>query len=121
MYRVLKKENKDGSFVAFFNPQFPSSDTNTKKFITRSFLEITSRNRVNYIVEDIKSDYSNISVGRRVLVEERANIAVIGIVISNRSESQNKLTVRIDSNSSDIVVESQNIYQLPYQVDKHGE
>ena len=121
MYRVFKKENKDGSFVAFFNPQFPPSYTNTRKFITRSFLEIVYRNRVNYVVEDIKSNYSNIAVGRRVLVEERTNIAVIGIVISNRSEPQNKFTVRIDSNSSDIVVENQNIYQLPYQVDKHGE
>ena len=122
MYRVLKKENKDGSFIAFFNSQFPTLNyTDAKKSMTPSFIEIVSRNHVNYVVEDIKLDYSDIALGRRVLVEEHANIAVIGIVILNRSESQSKLTVRLDSNSSDIVVQNQNIYQLPYQINRHGE
>ena len=108
--------------MAFFNSQFPTiSYPDAKKSMTPSFIEIVSRNHVNYVVEDIKLDYSNIALGRRVLVEEQANIAVIGIVILNRSESQSKLIVRLDSNSSDIVVQNQNIYQLPYQINRHGE
>lgn len=108
--------------MAFFNSQFPAlSYTDANKFMTPSFIEIVTRNHVNYVVEDIKLDYSDIALGRRVLVEEHANIAVIGIVILNRSESQSKLTVRLDSNSSDIVVQNQSIYQLPYQIDRHGE
>jgi hypothetical protein len=92
-----------------------------------SFIEtiINPRGRVNYIVEDISSsEYSNISVGNRVFVEESVNTAALGIVIAKDTVStysyNETLSIRLDSNSSDIVVENQNVWLLPYQLDQHG-
>ncbi len=123
MYKALRKRNRDGTITALYNSRFPSSDTDTSgKFDVPKFVEIVSPSRVNYVVEDINPvDYSEIDVGNRIFVEESANTAVLGIVISNGNKSRNKLTVRLDSNSSDIVVENQKIYLLPYQLDRHGE
>ena len=81
---------------------------------------------MNDIVEDISSsEYSNISVGNRVFVEESVNTAALGVVIakdtvSTKNELHFRLSVRLDSNSSDIVVENQNVWLLPYQLDQHG-
>jgi hypothetical protein len=75
---------------------------------------------LNYIVEAVKSlKYSKISVGKRVFVEENLNTAVLGTVILR---SADKLTVRLDSNGSDIIIPgNKNVYPLPFQLDSHGE
>ena len=119
MYKVLKKENGDGTITVFYNPQFLN---NPGKFqLPLSFIEIFSKDRVNYVVEDINSsNYSDIDIGNRVFVEETENAAVLGTVISNGSKSQHKLIVRLDYNSLDIVVEDKKVYLLPYQLNKHG-
>jgi hypothetical protein len=78
---------------------------------------------VNYIAEDVKSlEYSKIHVGKRVFVEESVNTAVLGTVILRTVDKfQHKLTVRLDSDGSDIVPEYENVHVLPYQLDRHGE
>jgi hypothetical protein len=64
------------------------------------------------------SEYSRTSVGSRVFVEESENTAVMGTVILKTTE---KLTVRLDSNGSDIIPVHKKIYLLPFQLDIHGE
>ena len=89
-----------------------------------SFIKTIKPGRVNYIVEDSSSsEYSNISVGNRVFVQEGVNIAALGIVIAKEIAKDNydyKLTVRLDSNNSEILLENQNVWLLPYQLDQHG-
>ena len=90
-----------------------------------SFIETINPDRVNYIVEDSSSsEYANISVGNRVFVLEGVtDIAALGIVIAKEIAKDNydyKLTVRLESNNSEIFLENQNVWLLPYQLDQHG-
>jgi hypothetical protein len=58
-----------------------------------------------------------------VFVQEGVNIAALGIVIAKEIAKDNydyKLTVRLDSNNSEILLENQNVWLLPYQLDQHG-
>ena len=128
-YKVLKKQNRDGTITAFYNSRFPSSDSDALQHFDssrsrrQSFIDKISPNRVNYIAEDVKSlEYSKIHVGKRVFVEESVNTAVLGTVILRTVDKfQHKLTVRLDSDGSDIVPENENVHVLPYQLDRHGE
>jgi hypothetical protein len=132
-YKSLTKRNRDGSITAFYTPHFSSNDRKITNYLdlpqySPSFIEtiINPDGRVNYIVEDISlSEYSNISVGNRVFVEESVNTAALGVVIakdtvSTKNELHFRLSVRLDSNSSDIVVENQNVWLLPYQLEQRG-
>ena len=122
-FRSLIKRNSNGGTTAFYSPAFPSSDLTPQP---PSFIETINHESVNYIVEDIPSlKYSNVSLGSRVLVEESEDTAVEGIVIAKESvhihgELQYKLTVRLVSDGSDIVIEDTKVWLLPYQLDKHG-
>lgn len=91
------------------------------------FLETIPPDHVNYVVEDIRLlDYTNISLGTRVLINEHVGFtAVPGIVIAKKTAFDASwprflLTVRFDINSSDIEVEEQDALLLPYQLDRHG-
>ena len=128
-YKSLTKRNRDGSITAFYTPQFSSNDRKITNDLdlpqySPSFIKTIKPGRVNYIVEESSSsEYSNISVGNRVFVQEGVNIAALGIVIAKEIAKDNydyKLTVRLDSNNSEIVLENQNVWLLPYQLDQHG-
>ena len=124
----MTKRNSDGSITAFYTPPFLSSDREIldSPQQTRSFIENINPDNVSYIVEDISStEYSNISVGSRVFVEESRNIAVLGIIIAKETfrtehELQYKLTVRLDFNGSDVVLDNTNVWLLPNQLEQHG-
>ncbi len=127
-YKSLIKRNCDGSITAFYTPPFSTSDGEILDLPQQapSFIESLNPDNVNYIVEDMSStEYSNISVGSRVFVEENVNIAVLGIVIAKETfrtehELQYKLTVRLDFNGSDVVLDNTNVWLLPYQLEQHG-
>ena len=120
-YKALKKQNQDGDVTVFYHNGFPPSDVNSLECqlykCTRRFIE-KSETFLNYIVGVVNSsEYSRTSVGSRVFVEESENTAVMGTVILKTTE---KLTVRLDSNGSDIIPVHKKIYLLPFQLDTHG-
>ena len=122
-FRSLTKRDSNGGITAFYSPPFPSS-----RFFSQSlsFIERINPKSVNDIVQDITSSkYSSVNIGSRVFVEESEDVAVAGIVIAKESvhiygELQYKLTVRLVSNNSDIVIKDAKVWLLPYQLDKHG-
>ena len=122
-FRSLTKRDRNDDTTAFYSPPFPSSGLSSQSL---SFIERINPESVNDIVQDIPSlKYSNVNIGSRVLVEESEDVAVAGIVIAKESvhiheELQYKLTVRLVSDNSDIVIKGTKVWQLPYQLDKHG-
>lgn len=130
-YKSLTKR-RDNVTIAFYTPQFtPNTNENIDNSdlpnFTSSFIETINSDQVNYIVEDIPpSKYTNISVGNRMFVEESIrDVAVLGTVIAKETITTSnglryKLTVRLDSNSSDIVLEDQNVWLLPSQLGQSG-
>ena len=125
----MTKRNRDGRITAFYTPQFSLNDRKITNDLdlpqySHSFIKTITPGHVNYIVEDSSSsEYSNISVGNRLCIQEGVNIAAPGIVIAKEIAKDNydyKLTVRLDSNNSEIVLENQNVWLLPYQLDQHG-
>lgn len=121
LFKTSKKQNRDGSITAFYNSRISASGSlNTP--ITPSFIDVISPDRVNYIVSDVKSvKYSEISVGTRVFVDSSPDAATLGtVIIKDENPSEYKLTVRLDSDGSDIAVVNEKVYLLPYQLDKHG-
>ena len=122
-FRSLTKRDINGGTTAFYSPPFLSSDLTPQP---QSFIKRINPKSVNYIVEDIPlSKYLSVNLGSRVLVEESDDVAVSGIVIAKESvriheEQQYKLTVRLVSDGSDIVIEDTKVWLLPYQLDKHG-
>ena len=122
-YKALKKPNRDGTFTFFYNSRFPPSGSDCASFhCTQSFIGELSHKSVydlNYIVEVLNStEYSMTAVGKRVIVEEGENIAALGTVIL---KTAGKVTVRLDSNGSDIIAGNKKVYLLPFQLDRHGE
>ena len=134
-YKSLTKR-RDNVAIAFYTPQFTSStnesisrsvdNLNLRNF-TSSFIETINLDQVNYIVEDIPpSKYSNISVGNRIFIEESIrDVAVLGTVIAKETittynGSRYNFTVRLDSNSSDIVLEDKNVWLLQSQLGQSG-
>ena len=119
----MTKRDSDGGTTAFYSPPFPSSGLSSQ---APSFIERINPESVNYIVQDIPSSkYSSVNIGTRVFVEESEDNAVAGIVIEKESihiygKLQYTLTVRLVSDSSDIVIKGAKVWLLPYQLDKHG-
>ena len=58
------------------------------------------------------------AVGKRVFVEEGENTAALGTVIL---KTAGKVSVRLDSNGSDIIADNKKVYLLPFRLDRHGE
>ena len=115
----------DGNITAFYGPTyFKTIDLDSSAFLP-SFIETIAIDDV-YFIEDISlSEYWNIDVGNIVLVEESVDISAQGKVVSkdpvNTSNVFNyRLIVRFDSNSTDIELDGQNIWLLPYQGEKDG-
>jgi hypothetical protein len=130
-YKSLTKRNSDGSITAFYTPPFSSSDREISDNFespqySPSFIEILNHDQAKDIVPDIlPSDYSNISVGNRILVEESANTAALGTVIgkenvSTYSELDYKLTVRLHISNTVLVLGNQSVWQLPHKLDQNG-
>ena len=131
-YKSLTKRNRDNVITAFYTPQFPLSVAKNLRILNSfhfspSFIETINSGSVNYIVEDIPpSEYSKISLGDRIFVEESVtDIAVLGTVIAKETiatsnDLRYKLTARLDSNSSDIVFEDKNVWLLPSQLGQPG-
>ena len=131
-YKSKTKRNKDNSITAFYTPRPLKEDKETldnskASQYSQSFMKNVYRSRVNSVVEDIPSfDYSNISVGNRIFVQDSVNSAASGIVISknfvgNHNGGHYDQTVRFEFNSSDTVLGNQNVWLLPYQLEQHGE
>ena len=125
LFKTSKKQNRDGSITAFYNSRISAFDSlHNLDFSpnTPSFIDVISPDRVNYIVSDVKSvKYSEISVGTRVFVDSSPDAATLGtVIIKDENPSEYKLTVRLDSDGSDIAVVNEKVYLLPYQLDKHG-
>lgn len=133
-YKSLTKCNSDNNVIAFYTPQFSLSksekiDNFNLLHFSPSFIEIlNSTSSVNYIVKDISStEYSNISVGNRIFAEESIipDVAVLGTVIAKETiilgnGLRFKLTARLDSNGSDIVLEDKMVWLLPSQLGQPG-
>ena len=132
-YKSLTKFNSENNIIAFYTPQFSLSKSekidnfNLQPF-SPSFIEILNSTSVNYIVKDISStEYSNISVGNRIFAEESIipDVAVLGTVIAKETiilgnDLRYKLTARLDSNGSDIVLEDKMVWLLPSQLGQPG-
>ena len=132
-YKSLTKRRDDVA-IAFYTPQFTSSknesipvDNLNLRDFKSSFIEAINLEQVNYIVEDIPSSkYSNISVGNRIFIEESIrDVAVLATVIAKETITtyngpRYKFTARLDSNSSDIVLEDQNVWLLQSQLGQSG-
>ena len=130
-YKSLTKRNSDGSITAFYSPQFSPSDKEIlddfeSPQYSHSFIETLNPDQAKHIVYDISpADYSNIGIGNRILVEESANTAALGVVIGKENvsiytELYYKVTVRLDFNNTDVVLGGQSVWQLPHQVDENG-
>ena len=130
-YKSQTKRSKDKDITAFYTPRFlegnkENLDNLKVSQYSQSFIKTLNPDRVNRIVKDIPSlDYSNISVGNRIFVQDSVKSAASGIVISksfvgNHNGGHYDLTVRFESNSSDIVLGNQNVWLLPYQLEQHG-
>jgi hypothetical protein len=130
-YKSLTKRNSDGSITAFYSPQFSPSDKEIlddfeSPQYSPSFIETLNPDQAKRIVYDISpADYSNIGIGNRILVEESANTAALGVVIGKENvsiytELYYKVTVRLDFNNTDVVLGGQSVWQLPHHLDENG-
>ena len=79
-------------------------------------------------MDDVPSvEYSKLNPSTRVIVEQGPDYSVLGMVVKmdavksqNNSKSRYRLTVRLDTNGKDMLVETESVWPLPYQIKTHG-
>lgn len=116
-YRGIKRINNDGTISVYLNsPPAPR------------FLQTIPSDSLNFLVNDVSYvEYSKLNPSTRVIVEQGPDYSVLGIVVKMdavKSQSNPKrryrLTVRLDANGKDMLVETERVWTLPYQIKTHG-